>query len=338
MSRRVDVGAEYAYDLAAAMAAKANCHTFYIPSEIARYQAASAAGWNPPMPQTTIEGDGRHSGEDAGLWPWADPLVPNRLGTGDSTIIRVTKDALTLRDLVISNNRGYVKGVGDGVAFTERGTISGPDMHGVGILYVGRHCVNLQPQWEDDGRANYIVGASWRDCVFYGAGSHGLVLDTVNVLRMDHVFSIRHGGRGLVLTRGGLFDITSLVCENVNGGVLIQGAGPGTISGHFEQFARGGQPFDVSSFGREPGIILDNVRGVTLGSSTFGDWTGANPVSILLRNGTTGCTIMPSTHAGVSYTVDDGGCSGNTIWRQKWPPWHPPIPWKVSSKRNEVLG
>jgi hypothetical protein len=341
MSRRIDVGAQYDFDLEHALFGTPENYTLYLPAEIRRYVAPGPGmdmpeGWRVARPNMTLEGDGRFSGEDAGLWPWADPAVPELKGTGDSSIIRIGAQNLTLRGLTLSNDRGFVKGSGDHISFREPFTVGGPSLYELSVLYAGRHCLHLAPRWNDNGTANYVVNPLARDCVFYGAGSDGIVLDTCNVTRMDHVTTTQHNGRGIVLRRCGVFSL-DLVAESVNGGALLEASGPGEIGGHFEQFARGGWD-DTAAHGlTEPAIILDNCRGVTVRASTFEDWTGANPTSILLRNGTTGCTIETSTHAGVGLSVDDGGCRGNVIHRQTWPSWHPPVAWRVNAKRNTVI-
>jgi hypothetical protein len=43
-------------------------------------------------------------------------------------------------------------------------------------------------------------------------------------------------------------------------------------------------------------------------------------------------------HVGVRYSIDDGGCSGNIIHRQTVPKGWPTVPWKVSAKRNTIIG
>jgi len=112
----------------------------------------------------------------------------------------------------------------------------------------------------------------------------------------------------------------------VNGGLLLQNCTACEIKIWAEVFAP------------EPAIILDNCRGCVVRASVIEDWSGKNPTGIVLRNGTTRCVIEPCLQVGVGLSVDDGGCRDNTFHRQTWPVGWPSVPWKVSGRRNTVLG
>jgi hypothetical protein len=78
--------------------------------------------------------------------------------------------------------------------------------------------------------------------------------------------------------------------------------------------------------------VLDHCSGITIGSGSFGDWSGRNPVSIRLVNGTTRCTVEPSSHNGVAVAVEvDSSSRGNTIFGQAG------APLRVDRTRNRVI-
>jgi len=275
--------------------------------------APDARGWT--LAQFDLVEGASQYGEDAGLRYWVDAE-----GTGDSTILRVAAPNVTLRDLCLSNNRGFVTGSGVGILHDAAGTLWGLNAQRVSVLYPGKNCLRLVP-----APGQYNVSPTFRDCAFYGAGEDGVVLDTVTDAVFDHVSSTVHNGRGWVLKdcAGARLNVSA---EAVNGGILLQNCVACEIKVWAEVFAP------------EPAIILDNCRACVVRSSVIEDWSGKNPVGILLRSGTTRCVIEPCFQAGVSLSVDDGGCRGNVIHRQTRPSWHDPIPWRVNERRNEVIG
>jgi len=151
--------------------------------------APDARGWTLGQFDEVV-GQGMY-GEDVGLRYWADPAVPELRGTGDSTILRVIAPSVTLRDLCLSNNRGFVTGSGVGILHDAPGTLWGLKAERVNVLYPGRNCLRLAP-----APGEYNVSPSFRDCNFYGAGSDGVYLDTVTFATFDHVSSSVHAGRG----------------------------------------------------------------------------------------------------------------------------------------------
>jgi hypothetical protein len=275
------------------------------------------------LPHVEIHGDGRYD-EGAGWWPHADPSVPELKGTGDSSWMRLSASGIYVHDLCCSNDRGFVRGSGIGIICEpQNGKPLGDfTIERVSVLYPGRNCLRF-------AGIDYVVSPLVSDCRFYGAGSDGVYCERMNFATFKHVRSTNHGGRGFVLVNCGSAQLR-VVAENVTGGLLLEDCvGCEIETSHVESFA---------GPGAEPGIILDNCRGCVVRASVVEDWSERKPTGILLRNGTTRCLIEPSMHAGVGLSVDDGGTRGNTIHRQAWPAWSPAIPWRVSSRRNTVIG
>jgi len=292
-------------------------------------------GWRIEEPGVILEGDGPLEGN--GLLRLGC-LGDDPRQTGGSDGIVVAAHTLTLRDLCISNGLGPASGTGCGIVHRDPVTLWGLVISRVGVLYCGWNGLRLAPSQPARG-SSYHVGPSIRDSSFYGcSGPEGVFCYYTNFATFDHVTSTRHPsaeaptGRGFTLVDCGT-PYLRVVAENVRGGILLKNVIGGVIEcAHIEQFA------GAMDAPPEPGVILDNCRGVTVRGGVFEDWSARNPTGILLRNGTTACTIGPNFHAGVALTVDDGGCRGNTIHRQTWPEWHPKVEWKVSSKRNTVIG
>lgn len=303
---------------------------------------APRAGWSLDTLGDEVAGAGM-TGEDVGLRYWADPAVPELRGTGDSTLLRVAAPHVYLHDVCLSNDRGWVKGSGCGIIHDEPVTLWKLLMERVNVLYAGRNCLRLVPAQVPGTKKNYNVSPCLRSCNFYGAGEEGVYVETCNFSEFNHVTSTNHGpllnpdGSVKAWTRRGFTFINCgtaklrVAAEDVAGGVLLKDCVGGEIDcSHIESFAGAG--------GDEPAIVLDNCRGVTVRGCVIEDWSGRNPTGILLKNGTTRCTIEPNVHAGVGFSVDDGGCRGNTIYRQTWPAWHPEVKWSVSARRNRVVG
>jgi hypothetical protein len=314
------------------------CGATFRPGRITHlnYDAGPYRGFVLEQQGVTVEGDGV-IGEDVGI---AYPQDASGT-TADSTAVYLRAPHITLRDLVVSfptlnGPWGQRAGAGDGIRFEGDGitdrTIWSTVIDHVSVLYPGRNCLRVDPGLIKGGGHAYWVSPTVRDFVAYGSLTDGVWVQYMTDADWTRCTSTKHAGWGFVFK-----DIQTsrfkIAAENTHGGILVErGEGCTFDALHVEEFAGDSM---------RAGLVLDNCHGVTVGGSSFANWGKAGATSIVLRNGTTDCVILPNFHANTAVAVRvDASSHGNTIYAQsQYNYGAPPVRGKliVDRRKNRVI-
>lgn len=231
----------------------------YCPGDesIGPWRPPTKDGWtiNKPL---EIFGDGRVN-EWCGLGYFNDPIR----GTADSTIFTLKEGGnhFYLHDIALSNpaglqfgvsgdERGFTvpKGEGDAIRFLEVGKVVwGTTLERVGILYPGRHCMNMFPT-DLGGTTGYWVSPSFQDVTGYGGNGYGLRMRNATAISFRNVSLTQNRLGGLwghsldgVISdsppEGNGFD--TIDPSNESSGFYIEDSGALTIRCRFEDFGHG---------------------------------------------------------------------------------------------------
>lgn len=211
-----------------AIAAVPRGRKLFFPTEEGPFQPPTAAGWE-LNDAIHIFSDGKDVPEDqcfqyygTGSGAAKNSVLFNLVGDPGGSVGQTM--GLTLEDCVISGTGAFdgTDGTGDAIRAVDNplGGYNNVLLNRVKILYPGRSCVYAT------GGVNYVnVGWSMHDCLFYGAGGHGLYMTNMHMLCMSATSAVQCKGMGIVICAG---DATSYTSLNLEGNCRTITATPST--------------------------------------------------------------------------------------------------------------
>jgi hypothetical protein len=239
----------------------------------------------------------------------------------NSTLFRLGPLArgVYIHDLVLTSAYGPAPrpGTGDAIRYDGAAIITELTLERVKIAYAGRHGIDL---WPD----SFVVAATLRNVSVQRCHGDGLRARCVTVMGIYSSGFSGNGGAGVRLTACGSGAWVGSWAESngnalsnpyYDGQVVIENChGFALMGGDIEDFVRN----DVRN-----GIVLNACSGVMLGGLSFNNPAGGEAVagsrSVILLNGTRGCSIQPSSHSNVDIAVEvhkDGTSTDNVIFPQ----------------------